>query len=78
MQSMSLDQFRAHFRGQIIQPTDADYESARKVYNAMIDKRPRLIAKCADVATRRTKRRSPAGVKNTSTRCTLFPRAALM
>ena len=50
MQSMSLDQFRAQFRGHIIQPTDADYESARKVYNAMIDKRPRLIARCTDVA----------------------------
>ncbi|MBZ5513524.1 MAG: FAD-binding oxidoreductase [Acidobacteriia bacterium] len=50
MQAASLDQFRAQFRGQIIQPNDADYDSARKVYNAMIDKRPRLIAKCADVA----------------------------
>jgi len=50
MQSTSLDQFRAQFRGHIIQPTDADYEVARKLYNAMIDKRPRLIAKCTDVA----------------------------
>ncbi len=46
----TVDQLRSRFRGQIIQPTDQDYESARRVYNAMIDKRPRLIAKCADVA----------------------------
>jgi len=50
MQVKAVDQLRAQFRGQIIQPGDGDYEAARKVYNGMIDKRPRLIAKCADVA----------------------------
>src|SRR4051794_2547290 len=29
---------------------DERYEEARKVYNAMIDKRPCLVARCADVA----------------------------
>jgi len=48
--SVSLDQLRGQFRGQIIQPADADYDSARKVYNGMIDKRPRLIARCVDTA----------------------------
>ncbi|HLJ82165.1 MAG TPA: hypothetical protein VKT52_11800, partial [Ktedonobacterales bacterium] len=40
----------ASFRGDLIQPGDADYEEARKVYNGMIDKRPALIARCVDVA----------------------------
>lgn len=42
--------FTASFRGEIIQPGDENYDAARAVYNAMIDKRPALIARCADVA----------------------------
>ena len=35
------------FEGTLIGPEDAGYEEARKLYNAMIDKRPALIARCA-------------------------------
>jgi FAD/FMN-containing dehydrogenase len=35
------------FEGQLIGPDDAGYEEARPVYNAMIDKRPALMARCA-------------------------------
>jgi FAD/FMN-containing dehydrogenase len=42
--------FRASLRGELIEPGDAGYEEARKVYNGMIDRRPRMIARCADVA----------------------------
>jgi len=37
-------------RGTVVQPGDGAYEAARKVYNAMIDKKPRLIVRCSDVA----------------------------
>jgi hypothetical protein len=36
----------AGFRGRMIESDDSDYDTARKLYNAMIDKRPRLIAQC--------------------------------
>jgi len=42
--------FKAQLRGQLIAPGDAQYDEARKVYNGMIDRRPRLIARCMDVA----------------------------
>lgn len=50
MPAQSIDQLRSSFRGELIEPTDAAYDSARKVYNGMIDKRPNLVARCADVA----------------------------
>jgi FAD/FMN-containing dehydrogenase len=42
--------FKASLRGEVITPEDDAYEQARRVYNAMIDRHPRLIARCADVA----------------------------
>jgi FAD/FMN-containing dehydrogenase len=50
MAAIQIEQLRSSVRGAIIQPRDAAYESARKVYNGMIDKRPLLIVQCVDVA----------------------------
>src|SRR6266513_2778163 len=41
---------KASLRGELIQSNDEGYDTARKVYNGMIDKHPALIARCADVA----------------------------
>ena len=40
----------AIFGGQLLKPTDAGYEDARKVHNGLVDKRPALIARCQSVA----------------------------
>src|ERR1044072_41839 len=37
-------------RGELIRRGDPRYDEARKLYNGMIDKRPRLIARCTDAA----------------------------
>ena len=35
----------AAVHGTVLQPGDAEYETARRVYNGMIDRRPRLIVR---------------------------------
>jgi FAD/FMN-containing dehydrogenase len=46
----AVQDLKARLRGTLILPSDETYEAARAVYNAMIDKRPALIAQCVDVA----------------------------
>src|ERR1700682_4933336 len=46
----AITEFRGQFRGAVLEPEDVAYEEARRVYNGMIDRRPRLIARCTDVA----------------------------
>ncbi|WP_088344363.1 MULTISPECIES: FAD-binding oxidoreductase [Rhodomicrobium] len=45
-----VDAFRAEFKGQLILPGDAAYDTARRIWNASIDKRPGLIARCSGAA----------------------------
>ncbi len=45
-----IEEFAETHRGRIVRAEDADYDQTRKIYNAMIDKRPQLIAQCANVA----------------------------
>ncbi len=48
--SDSIKTFASKLNGGIILPTDTNYDETRKVYNAMIDKRPGLFAMCETVA----------------------------
>ena len=46
----AIQEFRGQFRGTVLEPGDAGFDETRKVYNGMIDRKPRLIAQCTDVA----------------------------
>src|ERR1700719_2208230 len=46
----AIGALKTSLRGTLIEPGDDSYDEARKVYNAMIHKKPRLIVRCADVA----------------------------
>ena len=45
-----IEALRVHFQGQLLSPHDSAYEETRKIWNAMIDRRPGLIALCSGVA----------------------------
>ena len=50
MNDGAIADFAKGLRGPVIARSHPEYEEARKLYNAMIDKRPLVIARCADAA----------------------------
>ena len=42
--------FATAMRGALVQPGEPAYDEVRRLYNGMINKRPRLIARCVDTA----------------------------
>jgi FAD/FMN-containing dehydrogenase len=50
LKEATVQQFKTSLRGALLRPGDDGYDTARKVFNAMIDKRPALIACCTGVA----------------------------
>jgi FAD/FMN-containing dehydrogenase len=48
LDAAGVDAFAEKLHGSVIRPSDSDYDEVRALYNAMIDKRPALIARCAD------------------------------
>ena len=45
-----IDQLSSRVRGQVLRPRDDGYHEARRIWNAMIDRRPAAILRCVEVA----------------------------
>ena len=50
MDKVTIEAFRRGFCGQVLLPEDTGYDSARRIWNASIDKHPGLIARCSEAA----------------------------
>ena len=46
----AIEELKRNISGQVVLPHDAAYDDARKIWNAMIDKRPALIVRCASTS----------------------------
>jgi FAD/FMN-containing dehydrogenase len=46
----AVETLAADFAGRLIQPEDADYDTARQIWNGHVQRRPALIARCRGVA----------------------------
>ena len=50
MSTRTVEGLRESVRGEVIAPNDEGYEDARRVFNAMIDRRPAFVVRCADTS----------------------------
>jgi FAD/FMN-containing dehydrogenase len=49
MNSSAMNDFKTKLNGQLLQEGDAGFDEARQIWNAMIDRRPAMIVRCAGV-----------------------------
>jgi len=48
LDAAALADLKSHVRGQVVTANDATYDSAREIWNAMIDRKPGLIVQCSE------------------------------
>jgi FAD/FMN-containing dehydrogenase len=50
LSSTAIDDLKGAIRGRVVLPSDPEYDETRRIWNAMIDRRPAVIVRCAGVA----------------------------
>ncbi len=50
LKEAAVEELRGNLRGELLCPSDDGYDEARSIWNAMFDKRPALIVRCAGVS----------------------------
>jgi len=50
IEEAAVEELKVGLLGRLLRPGDDTYESARKLWNGMFDRRPALIARCAGTA----------------------------
>jgi len=50
MSDIDIKSFRSGFNGRVYEPADVGYDEARRIWNASVSKRPKVIARCSGVA----------------------------
>jgi len=50
MSAIDIKSFRSAFHGQVFEPADAGYDQVRQIWNASVNKHPKVIARCSGVA----------------------------
>jgi FAD/FMN-containing dehydrogenase len=48
--TLDIQGFRSAFHGQVFEAADAGYDAARRIWNASVEKHPRVIARCSGLA----------------------------
>jgi hypothetical protein len=51
LDDLGIEKFESGLRGRILRAGDADYDVARRHYNALINKHPALIVQCTELPT---------------------------
>jgi FAD/FMN-containing dehydrogenase len=49
-ETIAVDDLGGSFRGELLLPTSPGYDTARRIWNGMVDRRPACIARCTGVA----------------------------
>ncbi|HEX2897514.1 MAG TPA: FAD-linked oxidase, partial [candidate division Zixibacteria bacterium] len=48
--SSSIDSLKSALRGKVILPDENGYDESRTIWNAMIDRKPGMVVRCAGVS----------------------------